>query len=103
MIRGWEWCGTSTRDTRRRLRSRRRPASKFPCHNTYALADSLLITGASQLLTLRGRGPRRGSSLSSLGIIKDGALLVSDGVIAAVGTRAQVEAVPESRAAEKLD
>jgi imidazolonepropionase len=38
-----------------------------------------------------------------LGIIKDGALLVSDGVIAAVGTRAQVEAVPESRAAEKLD
>jgi imidazolonepropionase len=28
---------------------------------------------------------------------------VSDGVIAAVGTRAQVEAVPESRAAEKLD
>ena len=67
------------------------------------MADSLLITGASQLLTLRGRGPRRGSSLSSLGIIKDGALLVSDGVIAAVGTRAQVEAVPESRAAEKLD
>ena len=38
-----------------------------------------------------------------MGIIKDGALLVSDGVIAAVGTRAQVEAVPESRAAEKLD
>jgi imidazolonepropionase len=38
-----------------------------------------------------------------LGIIKDGALLVSDGVIAAVGTRAQVEALPESRAAEKLD
>src|SRR3989442_894413 len=74
MIRGWEWCGTSTRDTRRRLRSRRRPASKFPCHNTYVLADSLLITGASQLLTLRGRGPRRGSSLSNLGGIEDAAL-----------------------------
>ena len=38
-----------------------------------------------------------------MGIIKDGALLVSDGVIAAVGRRAQVEALPESRAAEKLD
>jgi imidazolonepropionase len=67
------------------------------------LADSLLITGASQLLTLGGRGPRRGSSLSNLGIIKDGALLVRDGLIAAVGTRAEVEALPEARAAEKLD
>jgi imidazolonepropionase len=67
------------------------------------LADSLLITGASQLLTLGGRGPRRGNSLSNLGLIQDGAVLVRDGVIAAVGTRAQVEALPEARAAEKLD
>jgi len=67
------------------------------------LADSLLITGASQLLTLGGRGPRRGNSLSNLAPIKDGALLVRDGVIAAVGTRAQVEALPEAHAAEKLD
>jgi imidazolonepropionase len=55
------------------------------------------------LLTLRGRGPRRGRSLSNLGLIKDGALLVRDGVIAAVGTQTQVEALPEARAAEKLD
>jgi imidazolonepropionase len=67
------------------------------------LADSLLITGASQLLTLGGRGPRRGDFLSNLGIIKDGVLLVRDGLIAAVGTRAEVEALPEARAAEKLD
>jgi imidazolonepropionase len=67
------------------------------------LPDSLLITGASQLLTLRGRGPRRGSGLSNLGIIKDGALLVRDGTIAAAGTRGQVEALPESRDAEKFD
>ncbi len=72
-------------------------------HNTEDLPGSLLITGASQLLTLRGRGPRRGNSLSNLGIIEDGALLVRDGVIAAVGTRAQVEALPEARAAEKLE
>src|SRR5439155_8393502 len=38
-----------------------------------------------------------------MGLIEDGALLVRDGVIAAVGTRAQVEALPEARAAEKLD
>jgi imidazolonepropionase len=67
------------------------------------LADSLLITGASQLLTLRGRAPRRGTSLSNLELIRDGALLVREGVVAAVGTRAQLEAQPEARVAEKLD
>jgi imidazolonepropionase len=67
------------------------------------LPTSLLITGASQLLTLRGRAPRRGKALASLGIVKDGALLIRDGVIAAAGTRAEVEAHPDARAAEKLD
>ena len=71
-------------------------------HNSQALSNSLLITGASQVLTLRG-GVRRGSSLSKLDIVPAGALLVRDGRIAAVGTRAQVEALPESRGAEKLD
>ncbi len=61
------------------------------------------MTGASELLTLRGSGPRRGDSLSSLGLIEDGALLVRDGLIAAVGTRAEVQKLPEARAAEKLD
>jgi imidazolonepropionase len=67
------------------------------------LADSLLITGASQLLTLRGSGPRRGSSLLKLGLIEDGALLVRDGLIAAVGTRPEVERLLEAKAAEKVD
>ena len=67
------------------------------------MADSLLITGASQLVTLRGSGPRRGNSLSKLELIEDGALLVRDGAIAAVGTRAQVEGSAEARAVEKLD
>jgi imidazolonepropionase len=67
------------------------------------LANSLLISGASQLLTMRGSGPRRGDSLSNLGLIKDGALLVGDGLIAAVGTRGEVEKLPEARGAEKLD
>ena len=67
------------------------------------MSTSLLITGASQLLTLRGRGPRRGSALGELGIVKDGAVLVRNGVIAAVGTRAKVEALPEAAGAEKLD
>jgi imidazolonepropionase len=67
------------------------------------LSNSLLITGASQLLTLRGRAPRRGSALSDLGIIKNGALLVRDGKIAAIGTRARLETLPETSASEKMD
>ena len=66
------------------------------------MGNSLLITGASQLLTLRG-GARRGSSLSKLGLFRDGAVLLRDGLIAAVGPRTEVEALPEAKAAEKLD
>jgi len=36
-------------------------------------------------------------------MIEDGALLVREGLIAAVGTRAEVEKLPEARAAEKID
>jgi len=54
-------------------------------------------------LTLRGRGPRRGKALANLGVIKDGALLVRDGLIAAVGTRAKIEALPEAKTAEKME
>jgi len=67
------------------------------------LSSNLLITGASQLLTLRGRVPRRGKFLSDIGIIRDGALLTRDGILAAVGTRSEMESLPESRSAEKLD
>jgi imidazolonepropionase len=67
------------------------------------LSESLLITGAAQLLTLRGKVPRRGSSLSKLGLVRDGALLLRDGKIVAVGPRAQVEKRADARRAEKLD
>ena len=67
------------------------------------MSDSLLIAGASQLLTLRGRDPRRGNSLSQLGIVEDGAVLVHDGRIAAVGPTAKVEKLAAARKAEKVD
>ena len=66
------------------------------------MSNSLLIVGASQILTLRGRGPRRGKALSNLGVIDDGALLIRDGRIVAVGVRAKVEALPEARTADNL-
>jgi len=67
------------------------------------LTTAQLITGISQLLTLRGSGARRGNSLSNLGLVKDGAVLVRDGVIVAAGKRAAVEARAEADRAEKLD
>jgi imidazolonepropionase len=80
-----------------------RPKPALLGHNTSDLYSTLLITGASRLLTLRGGAPRRGKALSDLGIVKDGALLIRDGIIAAVGARSKIEAMPEARAAEKLD
>jgi len=45
----------------------------------------MLVHSASQLLTIAG-APQRGRDLGRLGIISDGALLIRDGKIAAVGT-----------------
>ncbi len=45
----------------------------------------MLLHSASQLLTLSGP-PQRGRDLGRLGILPDGALLIRDGMIAAVGT-----------------
>jgi imidazolonepropionase len=67
------------------------------------LSIPTLISGASQLLTLRGRGPRRGAALANVGILKNGAVLIADGLIAAIGPRAQVEAHPLARGAQQLD
>jgi imidazolonepropionase len=72
-------------------------------HNNGTLNNSLLITGASQILTLSGRSPRRGKSLSALGVVKDGAVLICDGRIAAVGLRAKVEKLAAARRAKKVD
>jgi len=62
-----------------------------------------LISGCSQLLTLRGAAPRRGRALGDPGIIRDGALLVHGDQIAAVGPRRRMEKLRGARRAEKLD
>ena len=54
--------------------------------------SSLLITNCSQLVTLAGPSrPRVGLELRDLGIVNDGAMLVQDGRITAVGTREEIE------------
>jgi imidazolonepropionase len=67
------------------------------------LSIATLISGASQLLTLRGRGPRRGAALANVGLVKNGEVLIADGLIVAVGPRAHVEAHPLARGAQRLD
>ena len=72
-------------------------------HNSDALNASTIIIGASQLLTLRGRGPRRGVALCDVGIVKNAALFMRDGLIVAAGARQKVEAHPLARDAQQLD
>lgn len=66
-------------------------------------SKTLLITGCSQIATLRGPVPRRGRALSELSIIRDGAVLVRDDRIAAVGPYRQVARLAKARGARKLD
>jgi imidazolonepropionase len=65
---------------------------------------SVLVRGARQLVTLRGSvGPRRGAALRELGIIQDGAVLIQDGMIAALGPSRRVENLSAARRAREID
>lgn len=60
------------------------------------MAASLVITGCSQLVTLKGPSrPRVLHELRELSIIEDGAMIVSNGRITRVGKRSEVEPLVE--------
>jgi imidazolonepropionase len=68
------------------------------------MSQAILIRRAAQLLTLRGpNGPRRGPALRELEIITDGAVLMRDGVILAVGPSRDVESTGDARGAQEID
>ena len=51
----------------------------------------LYIRHASELVTCRGKAPRRGREMADIGLIEDGAVLLSDGRIEAVGTTTELD------------
>ncbi len=56
------------------------------------------------MLTLRGpSGPRRGSAMRELGIIREGCVLITDGLIAEVGTAQRILNLGAARGAEVID
>src|SRR5258708_11204702 len=70
------------------------PPPAFPLHahlsdNTYALPNTLLITGCAELLTLRCPLPRRRRAVRELRIIRDGALFIKDGRVEIRKTQAR--------------
>lgn len=68
------------------------------------MKNTILVRSARQLLTLRGpAGPRRGAGMQELGLIQDGALLIRDGRIFAVGQGRRVENLAEARDAIEID
>jgi len=60
-----------------------------------------IVHGAGQLLTLAGAGPRRGPQMGELGVVRDGAVAISDGRIVAAGTSSKIRA--EYRALHEVD
>jgi len=58
------------------------------------VAETLAVINCSQLVTLSGaRRPRAGGDLRQLAIIEDGAMLVRDDLIEAVGRRREIESL----------
>ena len=67
------------------------------------MAESLLLTGIRQLVTMTGPVPRRGASLRDPGVVRNGAVLVRDGRIEAAGPRPRIERMEAARKAKKID
>ncbi len=52
--------------------------------------NKLIIKNASELVTCRGKAPKHGKDMSDIGMIENGAVVVEDGIIVAVGTTEEI-------------
>lgn len=55
---------------------------------------NLIIHSASELVTVGGKSARRGKDMSQVGVISGGAVKITDGIISAVGTTAEIMSLP---------
>ena len=63
----------------------------------------LLIKNASEVVTCKGKGAKRGKEMSELGIIENGSVLVSNGIIEDVGTFSELAERNNLDGAEIID
>ena len=49
------------------------------------------ICNAAELVTCAGKAPKHGKAMSDIGLIKDGAVIIHDGLIVKVGTTSELE------------
>lgn len=54
------------------------------------MTAKLLLKNAAELVTCRGAGPKTGAAMADIGIIRDGALWVVDGIIQKAGSSTEV-------------
>ncbi len=92
--------GLLGKGAKRSCRLQRRPLRL----DRFRMSKTILLRGAKQLITLFGPdSPRRGAQLKELHLIQDGAVLIQDGRIRAVGPSRRLEKLEEAREAYELD
>lgn len=52
--------------------------------------NKLIIKNAAELVTCKGKAPKHGKDMSDIGMIKNGAVVIEDGIIVAVGTTDEI-------------
>ena len=61
------------------------------------------IRHASELVTCKGSAPKHGKEMSDIGLIKDGAVIIHDGKIVAVGTTEELDKQVDVKEYEVID
>ena len=64
---------------------------------------NIIVKNASELVTCSGFAAKKGKEMSELHIIPDGAVVVKEGLIDAVGTTKEIEATLEKSGSELSD
>lgn len=70
---------------------------------TKGTGQGLLIKNATELVTCAGLAPKKGTAMNEIGIIKDGAIVIENGIIQAVGPTAEIMATIDEKNYKVID